>query len=226
MLILIALVLAPTAGWAQGRDKGVYCPMHQFSQSCDGVIDCDRAWAEHVRNAHRGPDADSYWDRVTPASFSVRGTPAYVGLRALLLGGSVGALAGSVVKGPDPESFREQAGVYIGSGTFLGLGTLANRRGWRPIPSMLAGGAAGAALGTGVGKALEKNPRGTPARKAEQERTQQATIQGLAIGTGSGLFLSTVGKLTAWQPPGAGSPWRRFRVQSTSGFFRVQWFWQ
>ncbi len=222
--VLLCVLLAPSLVLAQGRDKAVSCSVHGHVANCDGVLACDRAWADHIRDEHRGGDADLYWDRVTPASFSVRGTPAYVTLRALLLGGGVGALAGGVVEGPDPETFREQAGVLIGSGTFLGLGVLKNRGGWRPLPSALAGGLAGGALGAGIGKAMEKSPRGTAARARERERAQEAAVQGAGAGVATGLFLPAVSKALGWPAFGPALP-ARLHLRPWRSGFSLQWFW-
>lgn len=195
---LVALSLVSTAALAQGRDKGAYCSQHGNLESCDGTLDCDRVWAEHVRAYHRG-DGDGL-DNVVAANFSPKGTPINLLVRSALLGGFSGTLAFAFVAANDSTS-HALAGALGGTGLFLTAGVISNRGAWGLVASPVLGAASGAMLGASVGKFGEKSFRGTPEATKEQERTSSLTTAGAVAGAVVGLAFPIVSKQLGW--PGA-----------------------
>lgn len=196
--LLLAVSLLPMSiapAFAQGRDKGVHCSQHGNLGSCDGTLDCDRLWAEHVRQYHRGDG--SGLDNVVAANFSPKGTPVNLTVRSAILGGGVGALLGSLSMVNDSTS-QALAGALGGAGLFLTSGVISNRGAWGPISSTVLGAAGGAALGASIGKFGEKSTEGTPGRAEEEEATASSTTAGAAVGAGLGLTLSLISKQAQW----------------------------
>lgn len=197
-LSLVALSLVTTPALAQGRDKGVFCSKHGNVGSCDGTTECDRLWAQHVRDYHRG-DGDGL-DNVVAANFSPKGTPVNLVVRSALLGGFSGALAGSLVMVNDTTS-QALAGALGGAGLFLTAGVISNRGAWGLVASPVLGAASGAMLGASVGKFGEKSDDGTPEATKEQEHTTSLTTAGAVAGAVVGLAFPIVSKQLGW--PGA-----------------------
>lgn len=196
-LLLFLSLLAFTARFAdaQGRDKGVWCSKHGNVGACDGTAECDRLWAEHVRQYHRGDG--SGLDGVVAANLSPKGTPVNVTARSLVFGGGIGALAGSLMMVNDTTS-QALAGALGGAGLFLTTGVISNRGAWGPVSSVVLGAAGGAGLGASVGKFGEKSDEGTPARADEERATSSATAAGAAVGATLGLTLNLISKQTQW----------------------------
>lgn len=211
VLVVALLSLAAGAADAQGRDKGVYCSKHGNVGSCDGTLECDRLWAEHVRQYHRGDG--SGLDNVVAASFSPKGTPANLLVRSAILGGGIGAIAGSLMMVNDSTS-QALAGALGGTGLFLSTGVISNRGAWGPVSSVVLGAVGGAGLGAGVGKFGEKSDEGTPARADEEKATSSATAAGAAVGATLGLTLSLISKRTQWPVGRWFAPEGRARIVS------------
>lgn len=198
LLALPILLLAANPAHAQGRDKGVFCSAHGNVGSCDGVVACDRLWADHVRANHRG-DGDGL-DNVVAANFSPKGTPINLGARSTLLGGGMGALAGSLVM-IDEDRSQAMAGALGGAGLFLTAGVISNRGAWGVVASPVLGAASGALLGASVGKFGEKSVEGTPEATTEKEHTASLTSAGAVTGAIVGLAFPLLSKQVQW--PGA-----------------------
>lgn len=200
LLLLLALLslVAPAALAQEGRDKGVFCSQHGNVGSCDGTLACDRLWAEHVRQNHRGDG--SGLDNVVAANFSSKGTPINLLVRSGILGGFAGALAGSLVMVNDSTS-QALAGALGGAGLFLSAGVISNRGAWGLVSSSVLGAAGGAMLGASVGKFGEKSVEGTPEATEERERTTSITTAAAATGFALGFALPFVSKQMGW--PGA-----------------------
>lgn len=177
-LFLAALSLVSTAALAQGRDKGVFCSAHGNVGSCDGTLECDRLWAQHVRDYHRGDGGGL--DNIAAISLSPKGTPTNVVARGLLWGG-LGAMAGSFSMLNDSTS-RAMAGALGAAGLFVSSGVISNRGAWGPVSSGLLGAAGGAGIGAGVGKLGEKSLEGTPEATKEKEHTTSLTTAGATVG--------------------------------------------
>lgn len=189
--LLLASALLTSEALAQ-RDKGVWCGEHGNVGSCDGTVECDRLWAWHIREEHRS-NGDGMAD-VVAASFSLMGTPAFVTIRAALIGGFVGALAGSLVMKED-ETSQATAGAMLGAGLFLSGGAIKNRGAWPVVASLVLGAGGGALIGAGAGKTMEKSPEGSALLVEEQERTQNMAVAGAASGALLGFTLNVISKL-------------------------------
>lgn len=194
-LVLALLSVTARVADAQGRDKGVFCSAHGNVGACDGTAECDRLWAEHVRQYHRGDG--SGLDNVVAANLSPMGTPMNVTARSLVFGGFMGALGGSLMMVNDSTS-HALAGAYGLAGLGLMSGVIANRGAWGPISSVVLGAAGGAGLGASVGKFGEKSDKGTPARVEEEKKTSSAMIAGATAGAAVGFTLSLISKQTQW----------------------------
>lgn len=192
LFIAVLMIVAPDL-FAQGRDKGVFCSAHGNVGSCDGTAECDRLWAAHVRDYHRGDG--SGLDNVAAISLSPKGTPVNVVARGLLWGG-VGAIAGSLSMINDSTSYAT-AGALGAAGLFVSAGVISNRGAWGPVSSGLLGAAGGAGIGAGVGKLGEKSLEGTAALTKEKERTSSLAAAGAATGLVVGVaFPFIVGRLS------------------------------
>ncbi len=196
-LFLAALSLVAPSALAQGRDKGVFCSKHGNVGACDGTLDCDRRWAEHVRDFHRGDGGGL--DHVAAISLSPKGTPVNVIARGLLWGG-VGAMAGSFSMLNDSTS-RAMAGALGAAGIFVSSGVISNRGAWGPVSSSVLGAAGGAGIGAGAGKMGEKSLEGTPEARKEKEHTTSLTTAGAVAGAVIGLAFPIISKQVNW--PGA-----------------------
>lgn len=203
LLFLAALSCVAPAVFAQGRDKGVFCSAHGNVGSCDGSFECDRLWAQHVQDYHRGDG--SGLDNVAAISLSPKGTPVNVVARGLLWAG-VGAMAGSFSMINDSTS-RAMAGALGAAGIFVTSGVISNRGAWGPVSSGLLGAAGGAAIAGGIGKLGEKSLKGTPESLKEKERTSSLAAAGGATGLVLGVaFPFIAGRLSRtgaeWLAPG------------------------
>lgn len=195
ILLVIWSLVAVLPAAAQGRDKGVHCSVHGNVGSCDGTLECDRLWADHVQRYHRGDG--SGLDNVAAASFSPRGTPINLAVRSLILGGGIGAMLGSFAM-KDDSSSHALAGALGGGGLFLTTGVIANRGAWGVVSSTVLGAAGGAMLGASVGKVGEQSAEGTPERAKEEESTASSTAAGAAAGFAAGFALGVIARQEHW----------------------------
>ena len=204
------LIVAPDA-LAQGRDKGVFCSAHGNVGSCDGSFECDRLWASHVRDFHRGDG--SGLDNVAAISLSSKGTPVNIIARGLLWGG-VGAMAGSFAMINETTSYATAAALGA-AGLYLTTGVISNRGAWGPVSSGLLGAAGGAGIGRGVGALGEKSLEGTADLAKEKERTSSLTTTGAV----AGLLVGTAFPFIVGQLSRTGGEWfaPRGRVTLLSG---------
>lgn len=224
LLPVALLTVAATGALAAQTDKGIYCSVHGFVRSCDGPSACNAAWSEHIRQYHSGDDADAYWDRVVPANLSPRGTPVNVAVRGALLYGFIGALAGSLVEGPDSTSYRAVDGALTSVGLFYLAGNVMNRGGWGPLAGTFMGVAAGTTLGMGIGKFQENALDGTPEREREREKTDEMAAVGMVVGMAVGLTLPLVSRSSRVSMPGP-RVFGELEPISSPTRLGVRWYW-
>jgi hypothetical protein len=108
-----------------------------------------------------------------------------------LVGGGIGALAGSFAVTADSQSLAG-AGAAIGMGSYLALAVMRNRD-WSRTSSTVTGAIAGAVIGVGAGLMADgKIETGTPEALAAESKVGTHAAIGAASGAVVGFTLNSL----------------------------------